>query len=135
MGSHDKQAPPQDQQVPPLERVPMGDHVSVASSPPMVDGYIRSTFPNLAQAINLQAKAVTSQVQALTARVKQELGPHVPHHSSTMASRLRDFSSINLPVFFGSKEDEDTQDFLDEVYKILLTMSVTPTEKIELAAY
>ena len=38
-------------------------------------------------------------------------------------------------MFFASRSDEDPQDFLDEVYKILYAMGVTSIEKAELAAY
>ena len=37
VGAHDNQAPPQDNQVPPLEQVTMSDQVSVVR-PPMTDG-------------------------------------------------------------------------------------------------
>ena len=59
----------------------------------------------------------------------------MPPHSSTMASRLKDFIRINPPMFIGSKADEEHQGFLDEVYKILFSMDVTQQEKAELAAY
>ena len=42
---------------------------------------------------------------------------------------------INPSVFHGSKVDEDPQEFIDEVYKILSIMGVGPNEKAELAAY
>ena len=59
----------------------------------------------------------------------------MPHHVNNMASHLRDFIRMSPPIFFGSKEDEDPQNFLDEVYKILYGMGVTSIEKAELAAY
>ena len=52
-----------------------------------------------------------------------------------MASRLRDFMRMNPPMYFGSKIDEDPQDFLDEVYKILFAMGVSTTGKAKVAAY
>ncbi|XP_075080148.1 uncharacterized protein LOC142165509 [Nicotiana tabacum] len=39
------------------------------------------------------------------------------------------------PVFTGSKEDEDPQNFIDEVQKIFRVMHATNTEAAELAAY
>ena len=42
-----------------------------------------------------------------------------------MASNLRDFTRMNPPTFYGSKVDEDPQEFLDEVYEVLYSMGVT----------
>ncbi|XP_049391539.1 uncharacterized protein LOC125855940 [Solanum stenotomum] len=52
-----------------------------------------------------------------------------------VASRVRDFTRMNPPEFHGSKVVEDSQEFIDEVYKVLMIMGVTPVEKAELAAY
>ena len=38
-------------------------------------------------------------------------------------------------MYFWSKVDEDPQEFLDKVYKILFAMGVSTTEKVELDAY
>ena len=54
---------------------------------------------------------------------------------STMTSRLRDFVRINPPIFIVSKVNEDSQEFLDGVYKVLGAMGVTSSEKSELASY
>ena len=43
VGAHDNQAPPQDNQVPLLEQVPMGDQV-LRVPPPMMDVKIRRFF-------------------------------------------------------------------------------------------
>ncbi|WMV45709.1 hypothetical protein MTR67_039094, partial [Solanum verrucosum] len=51
------------------------------------------------------------------------------------ASRIRDFTRINPLTFFGSKVEEDPQGFIDEVFKVLDVMGVSPQEKAELAAY
>ncbi|XP_069150234.1 uncharacterized protein [Solanum lycopersicum] len=53
----------------------------------------------------------------------------------TMTSRLRDFVRMNPTIFLGFKENEDTQDFLDGVYKVLSVMGVTSREKVELSSY
>ena len=42
-----------------------------------------------------------------------------------MTSRWRDFVRTNPPIFLGSKVNEDPQEFLDGVYKILSAMGVT----------
>ena len=52
-----------------------------------------------------QDNAVNSQVQAMLAQMNREVGPGVPQQAKSMASRLRDFSRMNLPMFFGSKSD------------------------------
>ena len=64
-----------------------------------------------------------------------EVRPRVPQHASTMPSRLRNFTRMKPPILFGSKADEYSQYFLDEVYKILITMGVTSNEKVVLVAY
>lgn len=48
---------------------------------------------------------------------------------------MRDFTLINPPEFYGSKVNEDPQDFLDEMFKIVKIMGVTSVERAELAAY
>ena len=59
-----------------------------------------------------------------------------PHQQvTTMASRLRDFTRMNPPTFYGSKVEEDPQEFIDEVYKILLTMGLSTSKKAELDTY
>ena len=61
--------------------------------------------------------------------------PRVNVIDSTMTSRLRDFVRMNSPIFFRSKVEEDLQEFLDGVYKVLIAMGVTSREKAELASY
>ena len=112
----------------------MGDQVPVVP-PLMIDGEIRSAFLNLAQAMISQTNVVTSQAQPMMTQVNQEFGPRVPQRASTMAYHLRDFTMMPHPMFFSSKTDEDPQDFIDEVDKIIFAMGVTSKEKAELAAY
>ncbi|XP_049369929.1 uncharacterized protein LOC125834819 [Solanum verrucosum] len=68
----------------------------------------------------------------MIALVNRDVGPRVNANESTMDSRLRDFVRMNPPVFLGSNVGEDPQEFLDEVYKIVNSMGVTSTEKVEL---
>ena len=42
---------------------------------------------------------------------------------------------MNPPTFHGTKVDEDPQGFIDEVFKVVDAMGVTPREKVELASY
>lgn len=43
----------------------------------------------------------------------------------TMASRLRDFVRMDPPIFLGSIEGENSQEFLDRIYKIVDVIGVT----------
>ncbi|WMV55302.1 hypothetical protein MTR67_048687 [Solanum verrucosum] len=42
---------------------------------------------------------------------------------------------MNPPEFHGYKVEKDPQEFIDEVYKVLMIMGVTQVEKKELTAY
>ena len=46
-----------------------------------------------------------------------------------------DFMRMNPPTFHGTKVNEDPQGFIDEVFKVVDVMGVTPREKAVLAAY
>ncbi|TMX01817.1 hypothetical protein EJD97_023520 [Solanum chilense] len=65
------------------------------------------------------SQAVTTQAQAMTTQANREVAPHVNQNASTTDSRLRDFTRMNHPMLFGSNVNEDPQDFLDEVYKMM----------------
>ena len=52
-----------------------------------------------------------------------------------MDSHLRDFTRMNPPTFYGSKVEEDLQEFVDEVDKILFAMGLNTSEMAELATY
>ena len=47
-----------------------------------------------------------------------------------MADRLRDFRSMNPPLFRGAKTLKDPQEFIDEVHKILVAMGATDIERL-----
>ncbi|XP_069145932.1 uncharacterized protein [Solanum lycopersicum] len=78
---------------------------------------------------------ITPQAQDITAQANREVVPRENQQAGTMARRLRDFTRMNPSIYFGSKVDEDPQDFLDVIYKILLSMGVSTTEKVEFAEY
>lgn len=42
---------------------------------------------------------------------------------------------MNPPTFYGSKVEEDTQEFIDEIYEILLAMGFSTSEKADLTTY
>ena len=89
----------------------------------------------MSQAITTQVQADTTQAQSMTVQDNREVVPRGNQHVSTMASRLRDFTKMNPLTFYGSKVEEDPQDFIDEVYKILYVMGLTTSEKVELSTY
>ena len=51
------------------------------------------------------------------------------------AARVWDFTRINSLSFHGSKSDEDPQEFIDQIQKVIDIMGVTSIESVELAAY
>ena len=81
----------------------------------LTDGEVRET-------VVLMAKAITAKAQSITDQATREGAPRENPHATTMASRLRDFTRMNRPVYFGSRTNEDTPEFVDEVHKILYAM-------------
>ncbi|TMW96361.1 hypothetical protein EJD97_007489 [Solanum chilense] len=135
-GDHpqENQAPPQENQAPPQEQVPLGDQAPVIPQS-MMDGDIRSTFVTLDQAMTTQALDIATQAQIMTAKSNWEVRPRVNQNSSTMVSRLWDFTRMSPPMFFGSEVHEDPQDLFDEIYKTMSDMGLISNEKVELDAY
>ncbi|WMV45953.1 hypothetical protein MTR67_039338 [Solanum verrucosum] len=52
-----------------------------------------------------------------------------------IALRVREFLRLNPLEFHGSKVEEYSQGFIDEVYKVAAILGLTMVEKVELAAY
>ncbi|XP_069152666.1 uncharacterized protein [Solanum lycopersicum] len=94
----------------------------------MTDAEVRASLDQMAQAITMQAQAMTAQVN------RQDVLRENPPVRS-IADRLRDFTRMNPPIFTGAKTSEDPQEFIDELYKILVAMGATDIEKAELASY
>ena len=80
-------------------------------------------------------QAISVQAQTIMAQPTREGAPRENMYAITMASRLRDFTRMNPLVYYGSKTNEDPQEFEDEFYKILCAIGVSEEEKAELAAY
>ena len=127
-------APSRGDQVPLLEADGNDDQAPV-NPPPLMDGDIRYAFLQMSQAITTQAQSITTQAQSMTTQANREVVPRANQHVGTMASRLRDFTRMNPPTFYGSKVEEDPQEFIYETYKILYAMVLTTSEKDELATY
>lgn len=94
----------------------------------LTDAEVRASLAQMAQAITMQAQAMTAQVN------RQDVLRENPLVRS-MADRLRDFTRMNPPIFTGAKTSEDPQEFIDELHKILVAMGATDIEKAELASY
>ncbi|WMV25124.1 hypothetical protein MTR67_018509, partial [Solanum verrucosum] len=80
-------------------------------------------------------EAFLSMACAMTTQANRDVRPRVNAIESTVASRLRDFIRMNPSTFFGSMINEDSQNFIVEVFWIVDAMGVTPREKVELASY
>ena len=103
--------------------------------PPIMDAEMRGIFSQMAQSMTTKAQAATVQAQAMTAQANRGVVPRPHQQVTTMASRLRNFTRMNPPTFYGSMVDEDPQQFLNEVYKVLYSMGVTSSEKAVLSSY
>ena len=79
-------------------------------------------------------QAINTESQTSRDQDKKKVASQDNQHASAMATRLRDFTTINFVLFFGTDVDEYPQEFLDEVYKILFAMGLSTIEKLELAA-
>src|SRR5687767_3889127 len=90
------------------------------------DGLVLDEVPNEVPVVDVNA-ALAQMANAITIQA----GRNVP----TKASRIRDFTRMNPPEFFGSKPNEDPQDFIEEIFKIVDIMGVASSVKAELAAY
>ena len=56
-------------------------------------------------------------------------------NADKLASRIQYFMRMNPPTIHGPKVDKDPQGLIDEVFKVVHVMGVTPREKAELVAY
>lgn len=54
---------------------------------------------------------------------------------NTVVTRMWDFTWMNWLVFFGSKPDEDPQEFLDSVQKVIKIMGIALSEIANLDTY
>lgn len=75
----------------------------------MKNGEIRVNILYLTQFTATQAQVVTKQAQDMTAQANWEIGTFMNQNTSTMASRLRDYTRMNTIMFFGTKVNKDPQ--------------------------
>uniref|UniRef100_M1DVM7 Gag-pol polyprotein n=1 Tax=Solanum tuberosum TaxID=4113 RepID=M1DVM7_SOLTU len=87
--------------------------------------------PLAEQVTNVEFRAVFQVLAQANREVVVLMKPNV----GTTTTRVRDFTRMNPPKFHGSKVEEYPQEFIDEVYKMLMIMGLMPVEKEELAAY
>ena len=79
--------------------------------------------------------AIHSLIQVFATKVARDAWVKVNPNASIIPSRIKDFTRMNPPTFFGSKVEEDRQGFVDEMLRVLDAMRVSYKEKAELAAY
>lgn len=102
-----------EEQAPPVPQAPYDPMTE-----PITNAEFRTVFQMLEQVVVIQANQ-GGLVQ----------GVGIP------ATLVWDFMRMNPPRFYGSKVDEDLQEFMDKVYKILAIMGVSPSKKADLASY
>ena len=101
---------------------------AAVNSPPLMDGDKRSALIQLAQAVTVQAQAMTAQAnQEVVTRPHQEV--------TTMASCLRDFTRMNPLASTGLGSRKTPKNSLMNFYKILLAIGFPTSEKVELFTY
>ena len=98
----------------------------------MTNTEIRSSRRVLTQLITTHDKVVTNHVAT---QANLGVGPQPQANASTLAPTNRDFMRINPLTFHATKVDEDPQGFIDDVFKVVDVMGVTPREKANLATY
>ena len=63
----------------------------------------------------------------------RDIAPRPHQQVTTMASCLRVLSLMNPLTFYGSKVDEEPQELISEVSKIVMAMGLSTSDKAELA--
>ncbi|WMV50501.1 hypothetical protein MTR67_043886 [Solanum verrucosum] len=71
--------------------------------------------------------------QALTTQANREVMVPVNPYVGTTTSRVRELTRMNPLEFHGSKVEENPQEFIGEMYKVLMIMGVTLLEKAKLS--
>uniref|UniRef100_M1DM08 Gag-pol polyprotein n=1 Tax=Solanum tuberosum TaxID=4113 RepID=M1DM08_SOLTU len=80
---------------------------------------------------NLEFRAALEVFPPANRDVVVPMNPNV----GTLTTKVRDFTRMIPSEFHGSKVEEDTQEFIDEVYSVLMIKGVMTVEKARLEAY
>ncbi|XP_060172534.1 uncharacterized protein LOC132638573 [Lycium barbarum] len=110
-------APPQTAPIPPA---PAEQGRAPAPVPPPA-----APGQQMAEAIQLLTQLVAAQAQ------RQDVDPG----DRAVSARARDFITLRPPEFYGSKPEEDPQNFIDEMLRTLRIIHASDTESVELASY
>ncbi|TMX04331.1 hypothetical protein EJD97_009754, partial [Solanum chilense] len=97
-------ASPHDEQVPPLEENTNVDKAP-ANPTPMMEAEMRNILAQMAKAMPSQAQPATVQSQSMMSQANRDTAPRSYQQVTSMTSRVRDFSRMNPPTFYGSKRD------------------------------
>ncbi|XP_069145993.1 uncharacterized protein [Solanum lycopersicum] len=99
----------------------------------MTEDKIRAILSQMAQSMDTQAIAATVKAYAISAQAYRDITHGA--HEKTMASRLRNFTRMNPPIFCGYKVDEGPQEFIHEVYKIVCAMGLSSNGNADFASH
>ena len=90
----------------------------------MTNAEFRANLMNLTQLMMAQAHVINNHFVS-----QANQGDRPQPSASSPASRILDFISIKPPTFHGTKVDDDKKGFIDEFFKVVDAMGVTPREK------
>ena len=107
-------------QMPPMPQSPQASYVEGD----MANVELKASLIDLIRLMMTRAHVITYN---LFSQSNQGGGPQP--NASTRASRIWDFKRIKSLTFHGTKVDEGTQGFIDEVLNVVDAMGVTPRER------
>ena len=98
----------------------------------MTSTYIRASLRVMTQIMMTQDQVIINHVAY---QASLGLGPQPQPNVSIPTSRIQYFATMNPPTLHGTKVNENPEGFIDEVFKVVDFMDVTPRKKEELDAY